>query len=255
MHDIEERGVVAYRMGRQGSRLVAEWPDLARLTCNPGGTGVQLRPIGGGSARSVAKLRGVVRALLGDLRGGLGLHASSVALGNRAVLLVGPSGSGKSTAAAELCLRHRARLLADDAAVLEEQASIVRVVPSEDRHFLSRESAEALDIRRTAPRLDAKALVRPTAAASRAYPLALVAWLSFDDRMQRPVSRPLTGADAAHRLLGAMFRFDVGDRRHELDRLVRVYAQAPFVEISRPRSAPSVVPLVLRALEGGPHGR
>jgi hypothetical protein len=242
-------------MGRQGQRLVAEWPDLARLTCNPGGTGVRLTPIGGASARSVAKLKGVVKALLGDLRGGLGVHASSVALDGRAILLLGTSGSGKSTAAAELCLRHGARLLADDAAVLEERAGVVKVVPSEDRHFLSQESTEALDLRRTVARTDSKTFVRPAAAGSRVYPLALVVCLRFDDDIEQPVSRPLAGADAAQRVLGAMFRFDVGDRRHELDRLMRVYAQAPFVEIARPRSAPSVVPLVLRAFQGGGHER
>jgi hypothetical protein len=77
-----------------------------------------------------------------------------------------------------------------------------------------------------------------------------VVCLRFDDALAEVVSRPLGGAEAAFRVLASMFRFDVSDRRHDLDRVMRVYEQAPFVEIVRPRSQPDVVGPIVRALGG-----
>jgi hypothetical protein len=243
-------------MGRQGKSLVAEWPRLARLTCDEDGTQVRLTPSAGASPRSLMKLRGVVKALLADLRGGLGIHASAVAVRSSAVLLLGESGAGKSTTAAELCLHHGARLLADDAAWLDERNGVVQVVPSEDRHYLTRESGDALGVRlRSADLQEAgKAGVRSARTATRRVRLGLVVSLHFDDTLTEAVSRRLSGAEAAFRVLGAMFRFDVDDRREELDRVMRLYEQAPFLEIARPRNEPAIAAHVVRAL-GGSRGQ
>jgi hypothetical protein len=255
-HDFEEGGLVKCRFGRQGSRLVAEWPDLARLTCDQNGASVRLTPKPGASTRTLAKLRGVVKVLLGDLRGGLGIHASAVAIGSRAVLLLGDANAGKSTGAAELCLRHGGRLLSDDVALLELSRGIVRVVPSEDRHYLTPAAGRALGVRVALSRLGprGKAAIRPVRTATRGYPLALAGFLRFDDTLKAPVCSPLRGIDAARRVLSSLYRFDLAAREGELDRVMRVYQQARFVEISRPRSSPSVVALILRALED-PRGR
>jgi hypothetical protein len=249
LHEFEEGGVVAYRTGRQARRLVAEWPGVARLTCGPSGGRSELTPLGGKSVRSLRKLGGVVQALLADLRGGIGIHASAVAFRTGAVLLLGDSGAGKSTAAAQLCLRRRASLLADDAAALHEVCGKVHVMPSEDRHYLTTHASRALGIPHRGIRWGRdKRGVAATRVASRPYPLQLVACLRFDDSKVGPTCTKLSGADAVLRVIGAMFRFDMGDRRQELDRVMRLYQQVPFVEIVRPRRSPGVVPHVLRAL-------
>ncbi|MGH7297448.1 MAG: hypothetical protein ACRELB_21105 [Polyangiaceae bacterium] len=256
LHDIREGDTIRYRMGRQGGVLVAEWPNVARLTCRPDGTGARLMPSAGSSVRPMAKLRGVVSVLLGDLRGGLGIHASAVALGSRAVVFLGSGDAGKSTAAAELCARHRARLLADDAALLEERAGVIRVAPTESRHYLTPASGRALGIRVRGTRLGprGKAAILPARTANRSARIALVVSLRFDDSLDGPVCRPLRGSAAALRVVGSLFRFDLGDRHRELDLVTRLYDQGRFVEIARPRQRPSIVRLVLEALEGD-HGR
>jgi hypothetical protein len=250
LHDCRQDGVVTYRMGRQGRSLVAEWPRVARLTCDENGRRVRLTPKDGSDRSSLAKLQGVVKVMLGDLRGGIGLHASALAMGSRAVLLLGDSGAGKSTAAAELCLRHGARLMADDAALLEVRRGVVFVVPSEDRHYLTEDSARALGVKLPATRTsNGKGSVRPIRSGARGYRLALVVSLRYDDALDRAVCRRLTGIDAAMRLLPAMFRFDVDNRRRELDRLTTVYEQAPVLELARPRNNPDVTAPILLALE------
>ena len=255
LHQIREGGTLQYRMGRRGQSLVAEWPGFAQLTCDQDGGRLHMTPAKGASPRALARLDAVVKALITDLRGGLGLHASAVALGSKAILFLGESGDGKSTAAATLCLRHGARLLADDAALLEERYGVVRVTPSEDRNYLTSGSMGALGVRQRGARLGdgEKAAVHPPRSASRRYPLALVVSLRFDDSLADVVSRPLAGADAARRILAAMFRFDVLDRPRELDRVMRLYEQAPFIEVARPHARPDVISHVIRAL-GGNHG-
>jgi hypothetical protein len=167
------------------------------------------------------------------------------------VLILGDSGAGKSTTAAALCLSG-ATLLADDAALIEERGGVLRVTPSEDRHYLTRQSSDALGVRvRNETReVTWKAAVRPARAATRSVPLALVVSLRFDDRLGAVVRRPIRGAEAAFRVLGSMFRFDVSDRRQDLDRVMRVYEQVPFVEVARPRSEPDVTACVVGALGG-----
>lgn len=249
-HNVERDGVIAYRMGRQGRRFVAEWPKLARLTCSPEGRDARLQALAGAARRKVAKLQGVVKALLVDLQGGLGIHAAAVVVQRSAILLVGESGAGKSTTAAELCLHRGARMLADDAAVLEWRRSSMWVLPSEGCHFLSAESSNALGVRpRIFPDPGDKSSVPSVRVGSHASPLALIVRLRFDDSLRMPRLQPVAGADAARCVLGSMFRFDVNDRRDELDRVIRLYEQTPFVEIARPRSSPDVSADVLRALE------
>ena len=65
-------------------------------------------------------LLGPVLGRLLRLRGVTCLHASAVALGERAVAFVGPAGAGKSTTAAALALRGHA-ILSDDVVALAER--------------------------------------------------------------------------------------------------------------------------------------
>lgn len=249
IHDVREGGVLRYRMGRRGSALVAEWPRIATLTCSESGRHAQLLPAPGCPRGALEKLRGVVKAMLGDLRGGIAIHASAVRLGGQGILLLGDAGAGKSTAATQLCREHRARLLADDAALLEVRAGVMRIVPTEHSHYLTPASAAALGVRLPRARLaSGKARVRPEVVGQRPARVAAVVALRFDDKLRSALVRRLSGAHAALRLLSAMFRFDVENRRRELERVSSLYEQASFLEISRPRAQPDVVGLILSAV-------
>ncbi|HZU84817.1 MAG TPA: hypothetical protein VE987_17925 [Polyangiaceae bacterium] len=237
-HEVRTEGGVTFRSGRESGALVAEWPGLGTLACRPDGTGARFTPCVGAAPDAVGKLRrGQVRALLRDLRGGLALHASAVAVGDGAVLFVGPSGAGKSTAAAALCVGHGGRLLADDAALLDVGASGADVLPCEEDHWLWPDSCAALGVASgvaTAP--GGKRQVHAPRVAVRRQPLAAVVILRVESSDRASSWRRLRGGEAALALLEAAFRFDVDDaaaRRRELDQVTTIYRHVPFVEWTR----------------------
>jgi hypothetical protein len=243
-------GADAFRIGRAGGLLVAEWPGVARLTCGHDGGRARFVAQPGADPAHVEKLRhGAVQALLGDVRGELGLHASAVAVDGRALLVVGASGAGKSTTAGDLCLRHGARLLADDIAMLDIGAEGVRVRPTERHHSLTAESLKLLGVgkprrapdgvgRSRAPR-GRKVMLREARSRRASYPVALIAVLRADGRRREPLVRPLSGASAARALLPSILRFDFrAERRRELDQVFAMYEKCRVVEVVRPaRSA------------------
>jgi hypothetical protein len=101
----------AFFVERGGREVWATWPDP--LTLEDAATYL-LGPILG----FVLRLRGVVS-----------LHASAVAVGDRAIALIGPAEAGKSTAAAAFAeMGHR--ILADDVAALLEGDGAVHVQPA-----------------------------------------------------------------------------------------------------------------------------
>ncbi len=228
----------APRVGRSGDLMVAEWPGVARLTCDLDGKRPRFSAVPGADPGRVSKLRdGAARALLGDLRGGLSLHASAVAFGHRAILLVGPSGAGKSTAAGELCIRRGARLLADDMASLDVRADSVQVNPTERHHYLGLPSLRLLGVEALASR-GGKGTLRAMRSSRSPIPLALVAVLRPDGRRSRPAVRALAGAEVVRALLPAVVRFDVSaPRQRELDQIFTLYACCRVVEIARPLAA------------------
>ena len=250
-HEDRVEDEVRFRVGRSETGLVAEWPGLATLACASDGTQARLTAASGVSRRALAKLRsGHVRTLLRDLAGELGLHASAVSIQGRAVVFLGPSGAGKSTAAAEMCFRHGAQLLADDATALEIDGARVRVLPSERRHWLTPDSCRVLEVTRSATR--DKRAVRPATVARQAIPLVMVVALRFDPSGAAPAENPLRGSQAARWLLEAAVRFDVEDaraRRRELEQVTSVYEHATCIELVRPADAPGpVASWVFRAL-------
>lgn len=251
LHDIETHGVVSCRIGRNGDRFVAEWPRVARLVCRPDGTKARVVRLGSAGPIEIARLRGAVNALIGDLQGRLSIHASSVSLGSRAVAMLGESGAGKSTAAAQLCALHGARLLSDDVAMLKRSRSAVLVSPSEEAHWLTSVSLKAMGINRTVTRgkLGQKSLFRTPHIAKRACRLGLLVWLAFDDSVAPSRIRPLAGIEAAQRLLGSIFRFDLANRRHELDQVNQMHESVPFVEICRTRRSPDATEAIIQAME------
>ncbi|MBV9947651.1 MAG: hypothetical protein JOZ69_12430 [Myxococcales bacterium] len=256
IHQNAVDGVILFRRGKCGDRMVADWPGLARLTCAHDGSAARLVPATGASRRTVDGLRGPpVNALLRDLAGHLGFHASAVAVDGKAVMFLGESGAGKSTAAAEMCLRHGAQVLADDATLLEVGTD-VEVLPGDRGHWLTRESCLALGV--PGPKSSeacAKRVLRTRRVDAAPCPLRLVVALSMSRDLTSTVARLIGGAAVARTLLESVIRFDVEDpvaRRREFEQLSTVHARTPFLELRRPEGAPGfVAPFVLEAMERG----
>jgi hypothetical protein len=112
-------------VNRPGTEVWATWPDP--LTVEDTAT----------------YLLGPVFGFVLRLRGTTCLHASAVAVGGRAVALVGPPGAGKSTTAAAFA-RRGYPLLADDVAALEDLGTSFRVQPANPRIRLWAASVAAL---------------------------------------------------------------------------------------------------------------
>lgn len=247
IHDVRVDGAITFRSGRLGDLMVADWPGLARFTCARDGSAPTLVPAAGVSPRALESLNGApIKALLRDLAGQLALHASAVAIEGQAVMFLGKSGAGKSTAAAEMCLRHGAQMLADDAALLEIGDVGVDILPGDERHSLTPESCIALGLRK--PRISAgsgdKRRLRPSRFAIAPSRLAAVIALSFSPTLTGAILRRLRGSDAAQLLLSSAIRFDVEDgeaRRRDFEQLTVVYRRVPFLELVRPTENPGDV--------------
>jgi hypothetical protein len=98
-------------MDRGGSEVWAQWPDS--LTIEDAAT----------------YLLGPVLGLLLRLRGVTCLHASAIAIGDRAVAFVGSAGAGKSTTAAALAKKGYA-VISDDVVALVEREGSFLVYPA-----------------------------------------------------------------------------------------------------------------------------
>jgi hypothetical protein len=112
-------------LDRQGARIWCTWPQ--NLT----------------AADAAVYLLGPVIGLLLRLRGVTCLHASAVALENRAIAFAGSPGAGKSTTAAALARRGHA-ILSDDIVALEERDGIFLALPAHPYLGLWPESVQTL---------------------------------------------------------------------------------------------------------------
>jgi hypothetical protein len=254
IHEIKVDGTVAFRAGRRGDSMVADWPGMGTLMCAHDGTSATFVPVEGAAEKIVGKLeRAQVRGLLRDLAGQPAVHASAVALEGRGVLFLGSDGAGKSTAAAEMCVHHGGLLLADDAASLQVDGDVVTLLPSESEHWLTPASRDALRVPHPAGGEEEKRELQAARVATSAVPLALTVALRFDPSASGPTVRRPRGGDGARWLLEAAIRFDLEDgaaRRRELEQLMTVYQGAPFLEIVRPTHKPGgVAAFVLSALK------
>ena len=153
-----EDGRVAFRIGRAGDELVAEWVGLARVTASRDGLTHRFEPEPGLEPAEIEKVRlGSASLLLRHLQGKLALHGAAVAVGGRAMILLGRSGQGKSTLAASLCARAGATLFSDDAVALDPGPSPGTYVlsPVERNHWLDAPARQALRAAQSLPALDA----------------------------------------------------------------------------------------------------
>jgi hypothetical protein len=114
-----------FLVARSGAKVWAAWPESSTLE------------------DTATYLLGPVLGLVLRLRGVVCLHASSVALGGRAVALAGPAGAGKSTTAAAFAQRG-IPVLSDDVAPLDDRGGTLLVQPGSPRLRLWSASAQML---------------------------------------------------------------------------------------------------------------
>lgn len=248
-----EGGVLAFRIGRRGDELVAEWVGMTTLHANRDGSGVRWVDAPGAPAPELDKIRrGSGRLLLRQLAGELAMHGAAVARAGAAVLLLGRSGQGKSTLAAALCAAG-ASLYADDAACLERAGDEVRVLAGETNHWIDAPARRALG-------LPVEWEEKMPAPASRvgAGAARLVAFvdLVFDDAATRVELVRREGLAAVSALVPQVARFVLDEpevQRRELESLAGVVARVPVHALVRPRGHAHLGAAVAAVLDLLPH--
>jgi hypothetical protein len=230
--------LLAGRVGREGDRVIADWPGRARLSATRDGRDVVFEPHPEARPAEVEKLReGAARLLVTHLRGGIPFHASAVSLKGRAVVFIGAAGFGKSTLAATLCEHAGASLLGDDAVAIERAGDSYEVVALRESHWLDASAAGALG--RATDSIDDKVPHAPRRVDVSRAPLALIAHLAFSDAIDQPRLVGVSGIEAVSGLLAQLTRFLVDDpeiARRDLGALADLVDRTRIVRLERPRS-------------------
>jgi hypothetical protein len=237
----EVGGREAYRVGRSGTDLAAEWPGFCRLLATRDGQVREIAFAEGVDAEHASKFhRGPITALLRHARGELTLHASGVAIGGVAVALLGESGEGKSTLAAELCRDADAAFVADDTIAITIRDGDVRVVAHEEVCWLDSHSRARLGQPHDSP------LKQPWIPPTRIVdelPLAAIVQLVSDDTAKTPQIVPLVGAAAFLAVARSLFRFVVDEPAVDLrdfDVVSAIASRVVSFELHRQRSTSSI---------------
>jgi hypothetical protein len=222
-----------FAIDRKGREIWGDWPD-----------GYSLED-------ACTYLIGQVINFALRLRGVISLHASSIAVGDRAIAIMGAPGAGKSTTAATFA-RLGYSILSDDVAVLDDQGSTFLVQPGYPRVNLWPDSARTLfgpqeDLPRITPTWGKKYLsLDRNGYRFQSDPLPLIAVYMLDKRdaaLAVPVVKELTATEAFATLVGNTylnFLLDADMRRREFEVLGRL-ATAIHARRVRPASDPSKV--------------
>jgi hypothetical protein len=237
--ELRVEGEIAFRVGRDGDDLVAEWTELATLRADREGRASSFVPKPMADPRLVAKVRGGhAAALVRHLQGALSLHASVVARDGLAIACVGPSGAGKSTMAAELCRRDGWELVADDIAPVELVGSQIQVLPREKEHWLDESSLDALNVQNAPEWVGDKCPILAPRVASAPSRLVAIIVLAFGaDATEAGYSR-LRGHAALAPLVPCLARFVLDEpavQAQEFSQLSAMCAHVPIFELLRPR--------------------
>jgi hypothetical protein len=182
-------------------------------------------------------LLGPVFGFMLRLRGITCLHASAVALGDRAIALLGPASAGKSTTAAVFS-RMGHRVLTDDIVALSERDGTVQVQPAYPQLRLWPEAVALLNggadtLPRLTPTWDKRALDLTTNGGrfqERPLPLAAIYVLAERSADPEPRIEGLQGRESLLTLLANTYvgyLLDAAMRRQEFESLGRLVAAVP----------------------------
>lgn len=250
-----EAGAVAFRIGRDGDELVAEWIGLARVTARRDGSAYRFEPEPGVEDAEVDKVRrGGANLLLRHLQGKLAIHGAAVALGSRALILLGRSGRGKSTLAASLCMHAGTTLFSDDAVALDPGPSVGTYVvsPVESNHWLDLPARRA--VLGTASDGEGKTPVRAARVGSRSAALVAIVELAFFEGETPRLTVVGSGMEAIGALVPQAVRFVLDEpdlQRRELEALADLVERVPVYRLERPRGLDKLElahPLLLQLL-------
>ena len=212
---------------------MAEWVDLARLVSDRSGSNWSFKV-----ARDTPRgplfekfCKGPVAAMLRQLRGGLTLHASSVAWNEQAIAFVGNSGAGKSTLAAAIALRTSAKFISDDTApvVLAEERALI--TPCELGSWLNEESLTGLGLSESAS--PTKTLIPSNKRLEGASPLRAIVEVQYASEVSAPRLEPIRGGEAFLLVSRAMFRFALDSRESQIGDLDNVAGLVARSEVWR----------------------
>jgi hypothetical protein len=237
-----QRALQVWRLDEGSFRLL--YADGTEFLVNRNGTEVWARwPEASSTLEDTATyLLGPVMALLLRIRGRTCLHGSAVALGKRAIALVGPPGTGKSTTAAAFS-RLGYPALADDVVALRHRDAICEVQPAFPQLRLWPDSVallygtvdalprltpcwdkRALDLMRAGPRFDEQPL-----------PLAAIYLLGGDSPRAGPRCEGLGRRESLLMLVAntcVNYLLDAAMRAAEFDVLTQVVSTVPVRKVA-----------------------
>ena len=178
-------------------------------------------------------------------RGGLCMHASSVAWKGRAYLIMGPSGAGKSTTASALLVRG-CEFVSDDVTVVSRGVdggyyatpSFPAVKLREDSHG---ELGSLINASGTLDPLDAKMRLRYGGAmAEQPLPIARICFLEYDDTIALPRAEPILGQERVGALQRSYFRRKmarvVADPQRLAEMSIDLAQRVEVIRLTRPRT-------------------
>lgn len=226
-----------FRVDAAGTRVACTWP--AELTLEDAAT----------------YLLGSICGFVLRLRGIPALHASAVALGDRAVAICGPAGAGKSTTAAAFAARGRP-VLADDVVPLLERTDGIHVQPAYPHLRLWPDVLPALgtgDLPPLTPNWDKRFRDLHADGAFHADPLPLgaVYLLGGRETEDAPRLEPVPAAEAVLQLVGSVYMGYLPDpaaRARDLSVLGGVARAVPVV-LAIPHADPHRVGGLCEAIE------
>jgi hypothetical protein len=222
---------IEFAISKLGTRIFATWPPEA-MTLED----------------AVTYLLGPVLGLVLRLKGVVTLHASSVAVGSKAIAFLGSQGAGKSTLAAAFAILGYP-VLGDDVLVLkEEQPNSFLIQPAYPRIRLWPESVphlyeQALDLPCLTPNWDKRFLQLDRDAYKFQFePLPLAAIYVLDGRNGVSSSNWISGLDISEGIMRLVsnsyvsYLLDRSMRGHEFQILNRIVAGVPVRSIRMAKS-------------------
>lgn len=203
-------------------------------------------------------LLGPVLGFVMRLRGVTCLHASVVAIGDRAIAIAGPAGAGKSTAAAGFASMGYG-VLADDIAALITHGGRLHVQPAYPQLRLWPDSVSMLygepdALPRLTPTWDKRSLVLSGPGAFQSQPLPLCAVYVLGDQCGHR-DTAVGEVNGAGRLLALLantyvgYLLDPAMRQQEFDWLVRLAATIPVRQVNRGRGSSDVTAICTQLVD------
>ncbi|QIL20529.1 hypothetical protein [Thermomonas sp. HDW16] len=244
-HHWTDDNAVVLSLARQGDGYLLRFPDLADFLLQPHASRISI------IQRNASTDDATLEHLLIDQvlprylahEGMLSLHASTLVIGGKCVLILGKSGAGKSTLSGFLAVRGHT-LRSDDCTLVELDGSLALATPTYPSLRLLPDSIEALypagtDMRPMA-HYSSKQRVVPQAVDTGLPTLPIDGFLVLDNAAPANAAplTPMTAAESCLALIRHSFQLDPGDKRRmatHLHMCSEVARMLPACRLAYPR--------------------